>query len=459
LPLPADCVVGGLAEITGRWFLVDPSQTFAFGYPQFEGSCGAGFRRAFAPPEDHDASDGQTYETWSDGTVVLERQSIVYQAGAYELTAAWAFCMLPDGTLAEASGYYDTDQGTKTATARGTRFAPRDELQRGLTLAGELGTSVTGTPIQALDLAIEGAHAYVAGIGGLDVVDISDPAAPTPVGHLDGSFNDVEISTGDGKVVAYLSPYGGGRTAVVEVTDPAAPAVLADLPVYSHTLFRTVRGGATWLYLAASGPDIPIFDVTHPLAPARIAQTTVPGPIAGVHDLFADGDRIYAANTRAGLVAFDVAAGWDQPHELGHIKTSYSHSVVVGVAGGRPIVVHGDEGMTATSDGAAFLRVLDGDPSAPGFMTEIGRYQSRPEVGIHNFQLVGDLLYIAYYQDGVRVIDLSDPTRPREVAHYNTWNPETAPGGAFEGALGVRVIDRTVYVADDLRGLLILRAP
>jgi hypothetical protein len=90
-------------------------------------------------------------------------------------------------------------------------------------------------------------------------------------------------------------------------------------------------------------------------------------------------------------------------------------------------------------------------------MTEIGRYQSRPEVGIHNIELVGDRVYLSYYQDGIRVVDLSTPEQPREVAHYNTWDPETAPGASFEGAVGVRVAAGLVFAADSERGLVILR--
>ena len=112
--------------------------------------------------------------------------------------------------------------------------------------------------------------------------------------------------------------------------------------------------------------------------------------------------------------------------------------------------------MTGTADGGAFLRVLDADPESPTFMEELSRFQTRPEIGIHNIQLVGDRAYIAYYQDGVRVVDLSEVTQPREVAYYNTWEP-TAPGDAFEGAVGISVVDDLIYVADFNRGLFILR--
>src|SRR5690606_22229146 len=110
------------------------------------------------------------------------------------------------------------------------------------------------------------------------------------------------------------------------------------------------------------------------------------------------GDRIYANNTEAGLVAVDVSAGLASPVELGRVASAYSHASWAGTVGGRELVLHGDEGMTRTSDLGAFLRVLDGDPESDTFLQQLGRYQSRPEVGIHNFEVHGTRAYIAYYQ-------------------------------------------------------------
>jgi hypothetical protein len=76
--------------------------------------------------------------------------------------------------------------------------------------------------------------------------------------------------------------------------------------------------------------------------------------------------------------------------------------------------------------------------------------------------LRGDRLYIAWYQEGVRVLDVSNPTKPREVAHFNAYR-ESDPGrtdGVFEGAYGIRVPgDDFVYVVESARGLLILDEP
>jgi hypothetical protein len=452
---PSGCVARGLTDVSGRWFVNAPSQIFDYSYPQFEGSCASGFRRSFAPPADLDDSDGRMFHAWSDGTLYFERRGFS-QAGA---TFATVYCMRADDTLAVVNTRI-FDGETTTSNATGARFAPRDEPARALQLVGALATRAAGTPIGALDLAVDGGIAYVAGFGGLDIIDVRNPAAPVALGNYPGGYNDVAILRGDDRIVAALSKLSLEPTELVDVTDPRAPTLAAMLPDGSHTLFVTARDGGTQLYLGTYTDLVPKYDVTHPLVPVRLGAATVPGEKSdGVHDLFVDGDRIYANYTTQGLVAFDISAGLDQPVPLGHLATSYSHTNLVATLGGRQVVLHGDEGMTGTADGGAFLRILDGAPGSTTYLKELARYQSRPEVGIHNFQLVGERLYIAYYQDGVRVLDLSNPTSPREVAHYNTWDPATAPGGAFEGALAVQVVGDLIFVADDLRGLLILRDP
>ncbi|MFY1824571.1 LVIVD repeat-containing protein, partial [Myxococcus fulvus] len=78
---------------------------------------------------------------------------------------------------------------------------------------------------------------------------------------------------------------------------------------------------------------------------------------------------------------------------------------------------------------------------------------------MHNLLLRGNLLYVAWYHEGLRVLDVSYPTQPRQLAHFNTYR-ETDPRrghGTFEGAFGVRIPgDGFVYLVDSSRGLIIL---
>jgi hypothetical protein len=459
LPLEG-CVEGGLRDLPGRWFVWDGKPGFGFEYPKFAGTCEQGFRRANYLDDDHDDSDGSAFHTWSDGTRMYYRQYYRFEipgVGMFEYAFGAAGCLRADGTMAALGFQFDTDRGGQTVAMEGKRFAPKDGAPVGLTLLGEVGVDSGGLPMPAYNVVVDGTHAYTVGPLGFDVIDVANPAAPAPIAHVDGDFNDVKLVRSGGTLVAFLSPLYSDTTSVIDVTDPANPVSAATIPEYSHSVFVETRGAATYLYLATYTDAVPRYDVTNPLAPVRLGHATVPGPVAGVHDLFVDGDRIYANNTTEGLVAFDVSGGLGSAVQLGRIRTSYSHASWVGTAGGRAVVLHGDEGMTES--GGAFLRVLDGAPGAAGFMTELGRYQTRPEVGIHNFQLVGDKAYIAYYHDGVRVVDLSNPAQPREIAHYNTWDDATAPGDPFESALGIRVVGGTIYVADSLRGLMIFKEP
>ncbi len=56
--------------------------------------------------------------------------------------------------------------------------------------------------------------------------------------------------------------------------------------------------------------------------------------------------------------------------------------------------------------------------------------------------LFGTRAYVTYYHDGVRIIDLADPTNPQLVAYYHTWDAETGGSGPFEGAIGLDVDPR-----------------
>src|SRR5690606_20602614 len=95
-------------------------------------------------------------------------------------------------------------QGERSFFARGTRFAPKDDEASGLELVGELGPR-QGVPIYGLNLVVDGNYAYVVGVNGFDAVDVSNPAQPMHVGHIDGLLNDVRVVHGSGATVAYAS--------------------------------------------------------------------------------------------------------------------------------------------------------------------------------------------------------------------------------------------------------------
>jgi LVIVD repeat len=76
--------------------------------------------------------------------------------------------------------------------------------------------------------------------------------------------------------------------------------------------------------------------------------------------------------------------------------------------------------------GYGYLRVYDfSDPADP---VQIGEYRTPNSLGtgavgagdysIHNPLVVGTTVYASWYSDGVRVLDVSDPTSPTEIAYF-----------------------------------------
>jgi hypothetical protein len=124
--------------------------------------------------------------------------------------------------------------------------------------------------------------------------------------------------------------------------------------------------------------------------------------------------------------------------------------------------------------GFGYLRVYDYSvKSAP---RQIARFRTPNSTGttdisagdytIHNPMLHGTDVYISWYSDGVRVVDASDPTRPREVAYFVPPAIQNVVKPSQRGVLsnttqvwGVFVDeDRDLVLASDMNsGLWILR--
>ncbi|HEY4056417.1 MAG TPA: hypothetical protein VGM39_07400, partial [Kofleriaceae bacterium] len=361
-----------------------------------------------------------------------------------------------DGSLAGAHITAQTGRADLVVTLKGTPFTPHEpEVAKGLTLVGELNTAGIKKAL-AYDIAVDGNYAYMASPDGLQIVDISDPTHPTHVHSIAGDLNDITLYRNGAQLVGYGAPFDGQTTQVLDLTDPHTAFQANTISSYSHTIEITPNTTPPKMYFGNYTDHVPIYDLTTPLAPTLIASVPIPGgDVNGIHDTFISGTRIYANKTNDGVYAVDVASGTSTPTLLGHVATEYSHNTYEGVVNGKRIAIHGDEGMTPM--GGAYMRILDAEDGSPTFMQVIGTFQTRPEVGIHNMVIKDNRAYVAYYQDGVRVIDLSDPTHPTEVGHYNSFDNDTAPGEGFEGALGLAIVGDLIYVADDLRNLIILR--
>ena len=155
-----------------------------------------------------------------------------------------------------------------------------------------------------------------------------------------------------------------------------------------------------------------------------------------------------------GLVVYDVTVP-QTPAYLGRYARQAeapTGAAVAGLFGDRTLVFESSDGW------GGHIRVLDvTDPAA---ITAVSEVRRRNEVSVAGLQLTGNKLYVAAYQDGVRIYDVSTPSLPQQTAYFNTWD-EARPGtgGSFrDGVFAVRPGgDGLVYAVDKPRGLLILQ--
>ena len=108
--LPSTCVIGGMSDPTGRWFVTDSSFRYIYGYPRFENQCG-GVQRVGIDDFDQ---DGLQHTTWSDGTTVFLRDYARYpqnEPPVYEFVSALAACIQQDGSLAAQYGEVTRNDG------------------------------------------------------------------------------------------------------------------------------------------------------------------------------------------------------------------------------------------------------------------------------------------------------------------------------------------------------------
>jgi hypothetical protein len=319
------------------------------------------------------------------------------------------------------------------------------------------------------DVYVTRGHAYVVSVGhqgepgGLTVFDVSNPDQPTRTASIslpeDNYWNGVWAKDNALYVASNVS-----GVIVYDISNPGQPAFVRNEPgggpVDVHTVF--VEGDRLYATQQVDlGGETLVFDVSNPLAPVllnRFALEQDPNAfplIQSPHDLLVTGGRAYVCHSGLGYAVFDVA----DPANIRLLgrytaPTHGSHATAVGTFAGRTIAFEGGEGPQT------HLRVLDA--TDPARMVKIGEFRLRPQTSIHNFVLKDKRLYIAYYHEGVRVLDVSNPTQPRQVAHYNTFR-ETDPGRTdrvLDGAIGIRVPgDGRVYVVDTARGLLIFDEP
>jgi hypothetical protein len=432
--------------------------------------------------------------TWSHAYTPIEGMLGVPAAGQLDRTGAY---------VADVPGIHTVVATAGSATARHSfRAVPRDVVQEVEVVGHQLETWYRTTDLWAFE-GVDGRDYVITGSkvsGGFAFFyDVTDPAAPVKYDSLQvdaRTVNDVKASP-DGRY-AVLSREGSTNRrdglVIVDMADPRNPAVAS---IYEDGITGGVHNmfaDDDYLYALSDGDKYVIIDVSDIYAPHYVSEYNHPD--SRIHDVWVADGLAFSSEWGTGVVVVDVGDGrWGGSPQNPVFVTSYAtpsgathaafpyHQESTGKTylflgdeimnrsglawGGYPRSMgsYADQYDPATGTGGiplttrGYIQVIDfTDPERPEM---VARYEV-PEFGTHNLWVEDDKLYQAYYEGGLRVVDVSGElmgnlyTQGREISVFKS----ASPGGYTPNATmvwGAQPFKGHVFFSDTNSGLWSVR--
>jgi len=116
-------------------------------------------------------------------------------------------------------------------------------------------------------------------------------------------------------------------------------------------------------------------------------------------------------------------------------------------------------GVTDEATGAPVVFYDVTNPAAPILLSKFfGPIRQHQNSTAHNVRIKEDLAVVSWYAEGVRFVDISDPTLPVEVGYYDTFPGSPGSAIGFDGAWDVYPFfaSGTVMASDITGGLFLL---
>jgi hypothetical protein len=362
---------------------------------------------------------------------------------------------------------------------------------------------------------------------GWSIVDVTDPAAPELLAFVPGPDNtatlqvDLHSSLLVTALEKHIPGFGGDQDAPYDegvlfwsLDDPARPRRLGHFRTGGSGTHRNGYVGGRYVHLAANmagyaGNIYVVVDIADPVHPVEAGRWWVPGQhVAGgerpaKHGISLHGppvpagDLVYLPYGSAGCVVLDIS-DVAAPREVGTLSFSPPFRLQFGV---HSVVLHPDRSLAyLNSEGVVEPRgsvpdffhghdhvsVVDiTDPAHLDMVALFPRPVPPPGAGYRDFldrpgwsgphnqsQLhhnpdvapQDDLVYLTYFNAGLRIYDVREPRQPTEVAWFLPPDPTSRYGPLPTSELVVQTEDVLVdrrgfsYLTDKHQGVWIVTA-
>jgi len=379
----------------------------------------------------------------------------------------------PDGRfVAEEPGLYTIHASCGTVSSHVTIRADARDVQRRIKLVGRGSVQDVHTSDLWVWQGVDGRDYAVTGTWGANgealFWDVTDPAQIERVGKVTvdaRTVNDVKVSP-DGTLCVISREGASDRKngiVLIDVTDPRNPEVVSK---YTDELTGGVHNLFIWndhVFALSAGRRYDIIDISDRETPHRVGTFELETTGHSIHDVWVVDGIAYSSNWQDGVYMVDVGNGvaggsLENPVVIGHYAypSGWNHAAFPyhDPETGKFYVIAGDEafpyGLNVEDKPTyprGWLHFVDfTDPKNP---KEVARYQV-PEAGSHNFWVEGGVLYAAFYNGGLRVVDISGELmgdlyeQGREIGWYlptdhegkvpnapMTWGPQPHKGRVF----------------------------
>lgn len=265
----------------------------------------------------------------------------------------------------------------------------------------------------AWGMVASGNYAYVSGLrGGLGIVSIANRMNPVLVGGVSGDsplIFDFEVMP----PYLYASPWAG-KIIAYDISVPYRPVEAGVFDIRDSGRFFTFARRDSLLFAAESGENAAppgrfrVLDISNPanITQVGIYTYTPPVPVGGgLEGVVLSGTYAYVGARGYGLLVIDIS---DPAHPtLAGSLDIFTNQRDVGISGN----------LVYVSDAFGERRgihILDiSNPISP---TPVGFYDTG-SANPYSFAVLGHYLYVPA-GDALRIVDVSDPALPVELARY-----------------------------------------
>ncbi|MDQ3178929.1 MAG: hypothetical protein M3Q33_00255, partial [Acidobacteriota bacterium] len=273
---------------------------------------------------------------------------------------------------------------------------------------------------------------------GVFIYDISNPDNPQLAAWYNPGNNQRFLEAiVVGNRGYFGSGSGGGGVHIVDLTNPYAPTLLGVVNSAKGNAFNSIHEMLIWgdylieNFNGFSNKIIKVINISNPAVPVFIRDIN-PTEMQWVHAMHIRGNRMFTSGwgnstNRGRTEIYDITnIGTQAPTLLGFIEDTSSttagnnmHSSWTSEDGNYLY------SCRETNNGDGDVRVYDiRNPAQPLLVNRI----SMQSLGLnavtpHNPVVMGNLLYVAWYQAGLQVFDITQPNAPTRVGQYDTFQP------------------------------------